>query len=336
MAAGELVTPGAVEDLRLAAAEAAAASYATLAPSWFAFQVAIEGGESLSFPQALTVHTDLGYTEAVLSPAAIAGAIVSAARAADGGWQAPAVQRMVEDLAERASCGVGPAELRSALEAAHVNDVDALLALDEELRYALPLHGLATDAALCAALDSNIEVAQFLNLLTLGRSEVHLLLVPPLPPAPEPALEPEPVRLRIIVQLAEDGRLEHGVELPNGRSILPRHRFLDVDAEVDRWKISTMIEVDGQAIGRIRARRLADDRVELSFRDVNDAVITPDIHYVPAELPPGFWLRSSEIVAPPPAPAGEAAAEPEPGMEAEPEPAMGTPGLPSSGGGGAQ
>ena len=115
-------------------------------------------------------------------------------------------------------CGVGPAELRSALEAAHVNDVDALLALDEELRYALPLHGLATDAALCAALDSNTEVAQFLNLLTLGRSEVHLLLVPPLPPEPalEPALEPAPVRLRVIVQLAEDGRLEHGVELANG------------------------------------------------------------------------------------------------------------------------
>ena len=139
-----------------------------------------------------------------------------------------------------------------------------------------------------------------------------------------------------FVQLAEDGRLEHGVELPNGRSILPRHRFLNVDAEVDRWKISTMIEVDGQAIGRIRARRLADGRVELSFRDVNDAVITPAIHYVPAELPPGFWLRSSEIVAPPPAPAGEAAAEPEPGMEAEPEQATGTPALPSSGGGGAQ
>ena len=340
VAAGELVTPGAVEDLRLAAAEAAAASYATLAPSWFAFQVAIEGGESLSFPQALTVHTDLAYAEAVLSPAAMAGAIVSAARAADGGWQAPAVQRMVEDLTERASCGAGPAELRSALEAAHVNDVDALLALDEELRYALPLHGLATDAALCAALDSNTEVAQFLNLLTLGRSEVHLLLVPPLPPAPEPALEPAlepaPVRLRVIVQLAEDGRLEHGVELPNGRSILPRHRFLNVDAEVDRWKISTMIEVDGQAIGRIRARRLVDGRVELSFRDVNDAVITPAIHYVPAELPPGFWLRSSEIVAPPPAPAGEAAAEPEPGMEAEPEQVVGTPELPASGGGGAQ
>ena len=97
-----------------------------------------------------------------------------------------------------------------------------------------------------------------------------------------------------------------------------------------------MIEVDGQAIGRIRARRLADGRVELSFRDVNDAVITPEIHYVPAELPPGFWLRSSEIVAPPPAPAGEAAAEPEPGMEAEPEQVVGTPELPASGGGGAQ
>ena len=339
VAAGELVTPAAVEGLTLSTAEAAAARYAPLAASWSALHARIDGGEALSFEDALSVHTDLAYAEAVLSPAAMAGAIVSAARAADGGWQAPAVQQMVADLADRASCSAGPAELRAALEAAGVDDVDALLALDEELRYALPLHGLATDAALCAALDSNTEVAQFLNLLTLGRSEVHLLLVPPLPPAPEPALEPalepEPVRLRIIVQLAEDGRLEHGVELPNGRSILPRHRFLNVDAEVDRWKISTMIEVDGQAIGRIRARRLADGRVELSFRDANNVVITPEIRYVPAELPPGFWLRSRAIVAPPPAPAGEAAAEPEPGMEAAPEQVVGTPALPSSGGGGA-
>ena len=340
VAAGELVTPAAVEGLTLSTAEAAAARYAPLAASWSALQARIDGGEALSFEDALSVHTDLAYAEAVLSPAAMAGAIVSAARAADGGWQAPAVQAMVADLGERARCGIGYAELRGALEAAGADDVDGLLTIEDELRWAEPLHGLATDAALCAALDSNIEVAQFLNLLTLGRSEVHLLLVPPLPPAPEPApepaLEPEPVpvRLRVLVRLAEDGRLEHSVELADGRSILPRHRFLDVDAEVDRWKISTMIEVDGQAIGRIRARRLADGRVELSFRDANNAVITPDIHYVPAELPPGVWLRSSEIVAPPPAPAGEA--EPEPGMEAEPEPAMGTPGLPSSGGGGAQ
>ena len=244
---------------------------------------------------------------------------------------------MVEDLAERASCGVGPAELRSALEAAHVNDVDALLALDEELRYALPLHGLATDAALCAALNSNIEVAQFMRLLAIDRSEVHELLVPPLAPAPEPepALAPAAHPLRIMVQLADDGRLEHSVLLADGRRVLPRKRFLDEDAEINRWKISTMIEAeDGQPIGRIRARRLADGRVELSFRDANNAVITPEIRYVPAELPPGVWLRSSQIVAPPPAPAGEP--EPEPGMEAEPEQVVGTPALPSSGGGGAQ
>ena len=307
-AGGELVSPAAVEALTLSAAESAAAEYAPLAATWNALQARIDGGEALSFEDAFRLHTDLAYAEAVLSPAAMAGAIVSAARAADGGWQAPAVQAMVADLGERASCGIGAAELRSALEAAGAYDVDGLLTFDDELRWAEPVLGLATDAALCAALDSNIKVARFMRLLAIDRSEVHLRLVPPLPPAEpaDPAMAPATHPLRIMVQLADDGRLEHGVLLADGRLVLPTRRFLATDAEVDRWKISTMIEAeDGQAIGRIRARRLADGRVELGFRDANGIAIAPDIRYVPAELPPGVWLRSSQIVAPAATPATE-------------------------------
>ena len=50
VAAGELVTPGAVEDLRLAAAEAAAESYATLAPSWLAFPAGHRGRRGALVP----------------------------------------------------------------------------------------------------------------------------------------------------------------------------------------------------------------------------------------------------------------------------------------------
>ena len=332
-AGGELVSPAAVEALTLSAAESAAAEHAPLAASWNALQARIDGGDALSFEDAFAVHTDLAYAEAVLSPAAMAGAIVSAERAADGDGSAPAVQRMVSDLQGRASCSAGPAKLRAALEAAGAADVDALLALDFELRYALPVHGQATDAALCAALDSNIEVARFMRLLAIDRSEVHRLLVPPLAPAPEPEppMAPATHALRIMVQLADDGRHEHGVLLADGRLVLPRKRFLDEDAEINRWKISTMIEAeDGQAIGRIRARRLADGRIELGFRDANGIAIAPDILYVPAELPPGVWLRSSQIVAPAETPP----AEMEP--ETTPEQVMGVPSLPSAGGGGAQ
>ena len=307
-AGGELVSPAAVEALTLSAAESAAAEYAPLAATWNALQARIDGGEALSFEDAFRLHTDLAYAEAVLSPAAMAGAIVSAARTADGGWQAPAVQAMVADLGERARCGSGFAELRGALKAAGADAVDGLLTLDDELRWAEPLHGMATDAALCAALDSNIEVARFMRLLAIDRSEVHLRLVPPLPPAEpaDPAMAPATHPLRIMVRLADDGRHEHGVLLADGRSIFPTRRFLDSDAEVDRWKISTMIEAeDGQAIGRIRARRLADGRIELGFRDANGIAIAPDIRYVPAELPPGVWLRSSQIVAPAATPATE-------------------------------
>ena len=307
-AGGELISPAAVEALTLSSAESAAAQYSPLAASWNALRARIDGGEALSFEDALRVHRDLAYSEAVLSPAATAGAIVSAARAADEGWQAPAVQAMVADLGERASCGISAAELRSALEAAGAYDVDGLLTLEDELRWAEPVLGMATDAALCAALDSNIEVARFMRLLAIDRSEVHLRLVPPLPPAEpaDPAMAPATHPLRIMVRLADDGRLEHGVLLADGRLVLPTRRFLDEDAEVDRWKISTVIEADdGQAIGRIRARRLADGRVELGFRDADGNAIAPDIRYVPAELPPGVWLRSSQIEVPATTPATE-------------------------------
>ena len=297
-AGGELVSPTAVEALTLSAAESAAAEYAPLAASWSALHARVDGGEALSFEDALSVHTDLAYAETVLSPAALAGTIVSAARAADGGWQAPAVQAMVADLGERARCGIGFAELRGALEAAGADDVDGLLTLEDELRYALPVHGLAMDAALCAALDSNIEVARFMRLLAIDRSEVHLRLVPPLPPT-EPAVAPATYPLWIMVRLADDGRPEHGVLLADGRLVLPRKRFLDEAVVIDGWRISTMIVAeDGQAIGRIRARRLADGGIELGFRDANGIAIAPDVRYVPAELPPGVWLRSSQIVAP--------------------------------------
>ena len=80
-------------------------------------------------------------------------------------------------------------------------------------------------------------------------------------------------------------------------------RFVPADAELDRWKVTSDIEVDGVAIGKIRVRRLADGRVELGFRDAADEQIVPDIRYVPADPPVGVWFRSSEvIVRPPPTP----------------------------------
>ena len=119
--------------------------------------------------------------------------------------------------------------------------------------------------------------------------------------APEPALTPH--RLRIIARLGEDGRIEHGVELANGRRVLPEVRFLAADAAVDRWTAGSAVEVAGTEIGTIRSRLLADGRVELGFRAADGEAITPEIRYLPADLPVDVWLRSGEIEVPPVAPA---------------------------------
>ena len=67
----------------------------------------------------------------------------------------------------------------------------------------------------------------------------------------------------------------------------------------NRWMVSSAVEVDGNPIGQIRTRRLADGRVELGFRNADGDPIAPDIRYLPADIPVGVWLRSSEIEVPP-------------------------------------
>ena len=87
--------------------------------------------------------------------------------------------------------------------------------------------------------------------------------------------------------------------IENGEVTPMRHS--PVDAAVNDWWISSAIEVDGNSIGYISSRRLADGRVELGFIRSDGEGATPDIRYLPADLPAGVWLRSGEIEAPPPA-----------------------------------
>ena len=330
-AAGELVSAVAAENLLLRSARPAADSYAASAAAWTALQARVAEGEGLTLEEALAVHAQLTHAEAVVSPAATAGAVIRATRSAADGEPPAVAQWLTAELAARASCGAGPAQLRAALAAAGVADSDALLTLDDELRFASPLYGYATDAALCAAFGARSDVSRFMGQLGIDDTAVHFRLIPQPPPLPPvAAVAPETVRLRIIVQLAEDGRLEHGVEFADGRTFIPRKRFLETDAEVDRWKISTMIELDGEPVGRIRARRLADGRVEIGFRDANGVAITPDVRFVPADLRPGEWMRGSEFVAP----LGNRAGQPAAGADSDMS--EGPPRFPVTGGGGSQ
>ena len=298
LAAGEAINPIAVEDLVLGAAERTSAEYASLSGSWRGLQERVCGGNALSFADAVVVQAQLAYAERVIAPAVTAGEIVRAARAADLGWQDPGVRAMAADLARDASCRDGARALRGALEGSGVADIDGLLALDDELRAALPVYGLANDAALCAVMAVDAANSEFLRSLSIADSSELRQLLGEEPPQ---ELAPSPHQLRIIARLGEDGQLEHGVELASGEHILPEMRHSPVDAAVDDWWISSAIEVDGNSIGYISSRRLADGRVELGFIRSDGEGATPDIRYLRADLPAGVWLHSGEIEVPPPA-----------------------------------
>ncbi len=312
IAEGEAINPVAVEDLVLDVARSASAQFVWLRTAWIALDGRISGGELLSVENALRVHSELAYAERVISPAAEAGRIVEAARDADMGWQDAGVQAMVDGFASRAACGRGTAGLRTVLGEVETTDLGGLLALDREMSAALPIYGLARSAILCALGDADVDNSLFLAGLDIAdSSEVQGLLGRELPSVTPPS--PRLQRLRIIARLTDDGRIEHGVELPGGEQILPASRFVSIGDPTGRWQASSDVEADGNSLGRIRSRMLDDGRIELGFRDASGEAITPDIRYLPAELPAGTWLRSAQIgVLPQPIPTPPITPEPDP------------------------
>ena len=304
VAAGNVITPAAVEDLTLAAADGLLAHIASMYASWAGIIERIDGGGTLTFEEALTVQSELAFAETRGFPLVSAARAIRTARASDAGWADPAARAMLGGFAAQARCDGSPT-LGDALAAIGVEDVGATLALDAELRSTSPAHRLATDAALCAIGGIDASNSAFLQSLTIGRSEVAGLIAPEPRPVEDrpPVVEPDPLQLRVIARLAEDGRIEHGVRLASGEQILPQRRFFGAEPDDRRWFESSDVEVDGSSIGVIRARRLDDGRVEFGFRDVDGNVIAPDVRFLPAEMAEGVWLRSSEFEAPPPAPA---------------------------------
>ena len=291
--AGEALNPITIEDSVLQVADAASSEFAWMASSWRSLLRRIENGAALSFEDALEVHSQVAYAESVVAAAVTAGGIVTAARAAEEGWRDPGVREMMAE----ARCHPGSKALRDALEAADIADLEGLVALDAEMRALRPIHGLSVDSALCAVTASGTAIQRFLRRLSISHSpELRRMLGLETPSVP--ASSPDPHRLRIIARLGEDGSLEHGVELAGGRQVLPPERFLREDVPTGRWQVSGDVEVRGDSIGRIRARRVAGGRTELGFIGTDGETIIPDIRYLPADLPVGVWFRSSQIEVP--------------------------------------
>lgn len=303
VANGEVINPVHVQELVLHVADKAAQQYAALSAGWTTIDEHVSGGGGLSFEDAFALQAELAYAERILAPIAAAGSIASQA---GPGEMVPADE--FDALTRQASCRA--ASLGDAFEAAGVEDVEALLALDTELRANLDVFGLGSDAALCAVAGVDRENATFLRRLGISDPGIAAMNAPD--PAPEPVVEatpeaPEPYRLRIIASLRADGRIEHGVEL-YGQHFLPPSRLLPADAPAGQWYASGEVEVDGHSIGVVRARRLADGRIELGFRDVNGDAVEPDIRFV-ADPPLGLFVRSSVIEVPRPEVAEEGSSE---------------------------
>lgn len=298
MARGEALNPVEVEDFVLTAASKASRQYASLEVSWSAVQDQVAGGGALSFDDAFRLQAELAYAERILAPVVGAGDEIRTIRS--GSMTSAAFPGLVSRLTDGGACD-GAALLGSALQHAGIEDTDALLALDAELRGVLSIFREGSDAALCGA--SSVDATHFAFLRRLGIANLDLgaLLVPL--PAPEQETAPpapEPHTLRIVALRGSDGRIQHGVELASGERILPPGRFLPAATPAGQWYVSREVEVGGLSIGQIRARRLADGRIEVGFRDSYGEAISPDVLFWPADLPLGRWVRSSEIEVPRP------------------------------------
>ena len=318
VAAGNVITADQVDALVLAAADAAAAQYAPIAARWATLLERIEEGGALTFEEAFAVQSELAYVESVASPLVTAGELVRAARASEAGWADPAVQAIAGGIASQGVCRA-PSALGDALARAGASNVDAALALDAELRGALvargasvdsAAYGLALDAALCAISGIDAANSELTRTLDLRPSVVQAMLAPerpaPEPPSPTPPPPaPEPLSLRIVGALAEDGRVEFTVQLPSGAEVGPNRRFFGAEPDDRRWYFSSDVELNGSPIGIIRARYLADGRIEVGFDDADGNSVAIDVRYLPADLAPGATVRTSIFEAPRPAPAGE-------------------------------
>lgn len=294
LADGQAISPIAVEKLVLTLADGALGSYANLAQSWRALLEQVDSDRALSFDEASAVQAQLAYVEHVIAPVVAAGKIVDAARAAELGWDDPEVQAM---LSAQPICDTGAGPLSEPLDHAGIEDADALEELDAEMRAALFAYIVAIDNVLCAIENVDAANSRFLERLGLDQSEELLALIEPeVLPEPEEVSEPgPPISLRVMARLGKDGRIEHGVELSSGLQILPERRYLPAETQVGMWYSTLDVELDDTSIGQIRARRLADGRIELGFRDFEANKLVPDIAYLSTDLDEGVWYRSSVI-----------------------------------------
>ena len=140
--------------------------------------------------------------------------------------------------------------------------------------------------------------------------------------AQDGAMTAADVEGRIVARLVADGRIEFGFQPEGSERILPRSRFFPENAQVGSWLVSSPVEHDGEQLGRITARRLADQRVEFGFIPTGGGErILPRSRFFPTNARIGRWLRSSVINVTDGSESGLTGPVQEPSETGDPEPA---------------
>ena len=110
---------------------------------------------------------------------------------------------------------------------------------------------------------------------------------------------------RIVARRHGDGRVEFAVQQQVadgswGERLLPARRFFPITAAVGRWLISTPLELAGDVVARIVARRHGDGRVEFAVQQqVADGSwgerLLPARRFFPTTAAVGRWLVSTPL-----------------------------------------
>ena len=229
-AAGYIPDPGAIERLLASDAERAQRQYAALSNSWRQLRSRVGAGGAIEYTEALALHAQLHYAESVLDPAIRVGELVAAARAAEAGWEDDSVQAQLTEFAAGGTCWGTGDRFAAALNSALPGAAEMQLALDAELRLALPAFGASADNALCATRAIGGANDRFFNLL--GIESLDLSQLPGYRYVPTGRdREMQPHNVRILARIGADGGIEHAVELagrvhhPAGAPV-PRRRRL--------------------------------------------------------------------------------------------------------------
>lgn len=101
------------------------------------------------------------------------------------------------------------------------------------------------------------------------------------------------IEARIAARRLADGRIEFALRPAGSQSLLPRGRFLPANPRIGAWLQSTPVLLEGNELGRIRARRLADGRTEFGYIGSDGLSIVPRVRFFPADAPANSWLQSS-------------------------------------------